>query len=305
MPAGIIVFGQVFPIGLDGFENIHIDAAFHDLVLVRVVRHIDRRNLTRFQEEDIIVTFGFPDRCIVIGKFNRAAGTLISDSRVIFILGELLINFPSGAVSCQIPDLVRKFHETVVNIIGPGNLLGQCYLSRLHRGQVKTHVKVGGACSALHIIDLHMMCGKVPENSFSFVKKLIEIGFYLSVVCLGISRPVIGFKNTAKGRRSVSALYFTRSEIDGTAHGLMDAAQIQNQLIINIKPEIIVSGKLKDNIMAPCIQSVSCLGKVCRHFHTEKVVGLGFWNFMEAFAVTRVIFRKTIGSDIGRIPVYL
>ena len=42
------------------------------------------------------------------------------------------------------------------------------------------------------------------------------------------------------------------------------AAQIQNQLLIHIKPEIIISGKLKDDIMAPVINTVRSLGKAGR-----------------------------------------
>ena len=79
-------------------------------------------------------------------------------------------------------------------------------------------------------------------------------------------------KDLIKRRVAPGALHFTCSEVYRTRHGRVYTAEIKNQLPINIKPEVIVTGEFKDNIMSPGIQAVCSLCKAGLHFHSKEIV---------------------------------
>ena len=85
----------------------------------------------------------------------------------------------------------------------------------------------------------------------------------------------------------------------------MNASQVQNQLIINIQPEIVVPGELKDDVVSPRVQAVFGLGKVRGHLHAEEIICCRFGNLMKTFPIARVIFRKRYFVQIHRIAVHL
>ena len=58
-------------------------------------------------------------------------------------------------------------------------------------------------------------------------------------------------------------------EVNTAGNGAVNAAQVDDQLTVHVEPEIIVSGKFKDNVVSPLVQSVRGLGKGCAQFHSE------------------------------------
>ena len=71
----------------------------------------------------------------------------------------------------------------------------------------------------------------------------------------------------------------------------MNTSQINNQFIINIKPEVIISCEFEDNIMSPCILSVRCLGEISLQFHCIIIIRFCS-NSIQFFILPRIIIRK-------------
>ena len=67
----------------------------------------------------------------------------------------------------------------------------------------------------------------------------------------------------------------------------MNAAKVDNQLIIEIEPEIIVSGELEDHVMSPCVTAVGSLEKAGGYLHAEIVIRLS--DIIKLFVDTRII----------------
>ena len=106
-------------------------------------------------------------------------------------------------------------------------------------------------------------------------------------------------------RRSVPSRHYSRPEVDGAGHRLVNAAQVQHQFIIDIEPEIVVSGEFEDDVMSPGVKSVRGLGEVRGHLHTEEIVCLRARDLVKSFSVARIIFRKRGSRNRRLISIHV
>ena len=54
-------------------------------------------------------------------------------------------------------DLIGKLRKRRLGFVNSGQFLAQLNRTRLYRGQVKAHMKIGRAAASLHIEDIHFM----------------------------------------------------------------------------------------------------------------------------------------------------
>ena len=168
-------------------------------------------------------------------------------------------------------------------------------------------MKVGCTRTALHIKYLHCMLGIVLENIFIFsvfffFKVIIQICYFrrlepcskifirfshiLWIVCF-----ILFLKTLCK---QLTQIYWTLpfnldhtcSEINLTLKRRVNTAKVYNQLAVNIKPEIVITRKLKDDIVTPVIKTARGLYKLGFHFHTKTVIGGS--HIIQFFVLSRV-----------------
>ena len=118
-------------------------------------------------------------------------------------------------------------------------------------------------------------------------------------ICLGIFRTsspgyeVIVEKVFERCRHSVDS-HVSGAEVHTAGNRTVDSAQVDHQLAVHIEPEVIVSGKLEDNIMPPVVQSVRGLGEAGFGLH-GKIVIRRFTvviNRIQVLIFSRITVRK-------------
>ena len=168
----------------------------------------------------------------------------------------------AGIIFGLVIDLIRELYGGVVRVLRAREFFAQYHSAGLDSCEVKSHVQVGRAGSALHVKHLHIVVRIVFEDvipAFTQCKFLCEQ--LLNLRFRYTSRLVVISENIVKCGVSSAALHFAGPEVDRSCHRAVHAAQINDQLSVHIEPEIIVSGEFEDDVVAPCIQSVGSLRK--------------------------------------------
>ena len=98
-------------------------------------------------------------------------------------------------------------------------------------------------------------------------------------VGLGISRAASALNDVVVEKISEGCRYsvdphISGAEVDAARNGTVDSAQVDHQLTVHIEPEVIVSGELEDDVMAPVVQSVRGLGEAGLGLHGKIVIRL-------------------------------
>ena len=194
---------------------------------------------------------------------------------------------------------VERIRALTAYSFGDDNVSGR------NRRNVEAHMQVGGVSAALHIEHLHLVSGIILKDVFALGKILGQIFVNLLLRRVVMLFPVVFGENLTESGMchfSVNAgsvfikVNVTGTEVDGTHLGRVNTAEIKNQLIINIQPEVIVTGELKDDVMSPSIQSGRRLYERRLHFHTEVVVcfsaGVFRLNEMKLFVFSGIGLRQ-------------
>ena len=278
-----LIIHSIFPRSLTGkpdiiridlIVNLRVYPAFHDLILDRVIRHIDDDCLAGVQKKHIFV-FPSAHRGIFLHKFDRDTCILISniDLVVRFILFAKQMKF--FIVWQLIINLICIFRQFIVLLLCARNLFVQNYLPWFNRREIKPHMEIRRACAALHIENLHGMGGVIFKHILSvFVlfKNTVEVIVYLLGRRTPITFLVILLKNFIKRCRIAVYIDLTRPVVDRTRQSTVDTAQVNHQFAVHIEPKIVITGKFVNDVVPPGIQSAGRLNESCLDFHTEIVV---------------------------------
>ena len=69
-------------------------------------------------------------------------------------------------------------------------------------------------------------------------------------------------------------LYFSCGIVYRTIKCTVNTTKIYDEFTVNVKPEIVVSGKFIDNVVSPVIKTIRCLDKGRLKFNTELIIGI-------------------------------
>ncbi len=134
-------------------------------------------------------------------------------------------------------------------------------------------MEVGGACAPLQVKDLHGVGRIILENILAvgiLCKNAFHIGLGLPV-CMAAALVVV-VKEVAQGRAFSVDHDLAGPVVDRAGQGVVDAAQVDDQLAVHIEPEIVVSGELIDDVVAPVVQAVRCLGEGGIDLHAQVII---------------------------------
>ena len=134
-------------------------------------------------------------------------------------------------------------------------------------------MQIGCAGTSFHVENSHGMSGVILENILTFfilIKQFTDFFGYLSF-CQP-ARAIILFKYPLQCFFLAVYFYLTGTEVDISCQSRVDSAKINYKLAVNIKPEIIITGELKNDIVSPCIESADRLYKRCLEFHSVVVI---------------------------------
>ena len=134
-------------------------------------------------------------------------------------------------------------------------------------------MKVGGAGAALQVEHPHGMAGVILEDiRDGFLLFAVDNnGFHLEdalqpvlkilfqVLFPGVLCSVGCFKALFKGEWRSVFDNFACSEVHVAVQGGVDTAQVKHQDIVHIQPEVVVTGELEDQVVAPGVQSARAL----------------------------------------------
>ena len=85
----------------------------------------------------------------------------------------------------------------------------------------------------------------------------------------------------------------------------MNTTQIQHQFAVNVEPEVIVAGKLEDDVVSPVIHAIRRLSEYGGKLHAVVIVGIILRNRIQWLSLARVCVRKLIASNIAKISDYI
>ena len=270
-------------------ENIGVDAALDDLILGHVVRESDLCRFAGFEEDYIIICNAADYLTVFI--LHRFDGAFISDV-ILLVIIEVV------GYSCRIliADLVGELRHD--GILRARKFFGQLHCFFLHGSEIEPHPQVRSACASLHVESFHSVCAIVLEDIArpSFNDPLYK---YSIDICLSIFRTsspgyeVIVEKIFERCRYSVDS-HVSGAEVHTAGNRTVDSAQVDHQLAVHIEPEVIVSGKLEDNVMPPVVQSVRGLGEAGFRLHSKKVIRFLpiILHGIEVFILSRIAVRK-------------
>ena len=179
--------------------------------------------------------------------------------------------------------------------------------ARFDRRQVEAHVEVRGVGAAFHIQHLQMMGGVVLEDILASAvqrEDLVQIFVDLSVARVRVRLAISQIEQGSQGRiRFAVDLYHTGGKVHAAVRCIMLAADIQHQYAVDVKPEIVVSGKLENDVMAPVVLTARALHEGSRHLHAEMPVDkclaiLGQRDAVQIFVVSGIERMQTCAVDI-------
>ena len=240
---------------------------------------------------------------------HRLAGGFVEHFNHIFIAFSRL----DLSVHARVPrrhspeDLVRELDACVLLLVGPLDVLLQLDGARFDRRQVEAHVEVRGVGAAFHIQHLQMMGGVVLEDILALSvqrEDLVQIFVDLSVVRVRVRLAISQIEQVSHGRIQFAGdLYHTGGKVHAAVRCIMLAADIQHQYAVDVKPEVVVSGKLEDDVMAPVVLTARALHEGSRHLHAEMPVDkclaiLGQRDAVQIFVVSGIERMQTCAVDI-------
>ena len=248
-------------------ENIGVDAALDDFILGHAVRESDLCRFTGFEEEYILICNAADYLTVFI--LHRFDGAFVSD-----VIHLVIIEVVGYSCRILIADLVGELRHD--GILRAREFFGQLHCFLLHGSEIEPHPQVRSTCAALHVESFHCVRAVVVEDITrpSFNDPLYK---YSIDICLGIFRTsspgyeVIVEKVFERCRHSVDS-HVSGAEVHTAGDRTVDSAQVDHQLAVHIEPEVIVSGKLEDNIMPPVVQSVRGLGEAGFRLHSKIVI---------------------------------
>ena len=255
------------PVGRHLIIEIGIDTAFHKVVFRGLVWQLNGSDLSGGKEIDLLVGYSID---FVRGFIrNRITRYGVLDGRIISRAPPCPDKYMG--VRILVPDLER---EGRTDRIGSADFLFQLDFSVHIRCQIKAHMQIGSTGAAFHVEHLHRMSGVVLEDRSAILEETVQIFVHLCVRSTGMLFQISFFIQRPQGRLLSVDIHVPRTEVDAAITGRMNTAQIQNQLPVNIQPEVIVSGELEDQVVPPGIQPAGTLHEVGIHFHTEVMVDI-------------------------------
>ena len=236
--------------------------------------------------------------------FHRLAGGFVEHLNIFIIaFSRLDLSVLARGVGRHSPeDLVRELDACVLLLVGPLDVLLQLDGARFDRRQVEAHVEVRGVGAAFHIQHLQMMGGVVLEDILASAvqrEDLVQIFVDLSVARVRVRLAISQIEQVSHGRiRFAGDLYHTGGKVHAAVRCIMLAADIQHQYAVDVKPEVVVSGKLEDDVMAPVVLTARALHEGSRHLHAEMPVDIGQRDAVQIFVVSGIERMQTCAVDI-------
>ena len=290
------------------YRSVH--TAFDEFVPVSILGEVDHRRLAGFEQEYILVCdssylhrsfernqfFGPLIYRIYLSGQIRVLRRLFQKDRIVILLYDavailakrvcaVLILFVFNGL---IPDLIRVLDQLVRSIVRAFELFGQLYGTGLNGSQVKAHPQVGRARAALHVEHLHLMRGVIIEHMDRFAVHYFGHEELINFGNVQPARRVILPEDFIERSRGAVADHFTRPEVHRAANGAVDTAQIQHKLAVDVEPEVVVAGKLEDDVVSPVVHAVRRLGKHGGKFHAKIVISLFLRDRVQRLALARV-----------------
>ena len=304
-----------------------VKIAFPDKVFRCVIREADIRHLPRRQEEHIVISLPaaliFHRRTRAFIGDGRHAGVLIAYLAALARNLRARYGSPLAVFRVVVPDLIAEVGAGVILFVGAADRLFEQQLAVGRRGQIEAHMQVGHTRAALHIQHFHGMGGKVLEYRAAgavLVEDPVEVSLHVIIGRFRMPSAIVFFKELAQRYCShkcrISAdkigpsqgilLVFNpcylfirwvfygnrddaRTEVDGSRQRGVDTAEVKHPYAVHIQPHIVVAGKLKDNIVAPVVETIRRLDESCFHLHTEEVLRFRKRNGQQRFTVAGII----------------
>ena len=290
------------------YRSVH--TAFDEFVPVCILGEVDHCRIACFEKEYILICdpsylHGFLERDQFFGPLIyriylsgqiRVLRRLFQKDRIVILLYDavailakrvcaVLILFVFNGL---IPDLIRVLDQLVRSIVRAFELFGQFYRAGLYGSQVETHPQVGRARAALHVEHLHLMRGVIVEHMDRFAVHYFGHEELVNFGNVQPARRVILPEDFIERSRGAVADHFTRPEVHRAANGAVDTAQIQHKLAVDVEPEVVVAGKLEDDVVSPVVHAVRRLGKHGGKFHAKIVISLILRDRIQRLALARV-----------------
>ena len=173
--------------------------------------------------------------------------------------------------SCTIFKFESKIRLFVDRFIGTsfGDLLRYSQIAGRNGGQVKANLAVRAACTTLQIEVIETVCGVIAETIVTIAvlhKQIVQL-----LCCISCFH-----KTVIQGSGFLCCLPFvndnlTSSKINFTGCLVVDATHIQNQHTIYKQPDIIITSKTENHVLAADF-SFCRLGKVKVDGHAEMII---------------------------------
>ena len=115
----------------------------------------------------------------------------------------------------------------------------------------------------------NIACSSADDSFHEFA---VDIGLGISRAASPLNKVIV--EKISEGCRYSVDPHISGAEVDTSRNGAVDSAQVDDQLAVHIEPEVIVSGELEDDVMAPVVQSVRGLGEAGLGLHGKIVIRL-------------------------------
>ena len=153
-------------------------------------------------------------------------------------------------------------------------------MSGRNRRDIEAHMQVRSVSAALHIEHLHSVGGIILEDVAVEVFGQILVDLFIGgsgiltlvIIVEDLSQSGMHHIFTVNAGSVSIKVNVAGTEVDCTHLGGVNAAEVKNQLTVNIQPEVVVTGELEDDIVSPCVQTGRRLYERRLHLHTEVVV---------------------------------
>ena len=309
-------------VGLDLVKDRSIDAAFDDIVFDGLVAAMEGylRRISRLQEEDVRICHAVDLICLLIGhRFVAALEVDVHHLHVVHRADDLRRE-PRKAFDAALflpPDLVGEGKAGIGHLARAGDLLTQIHSGFLPGGQIEAHMEVRGIGAPLHVEHRHSVARIVPKNIipvFDHEYPIIadQVRFHFLIRTVGMVIPVSRLEPVLQRLVFVVAVAgdLAVGEVHPGAHGGVDAAQIQHQHAVHEQPEVVVSGELEYDVVAPVVLAVGALRKVGLQLHAEVEVDAvrspihgAVRDRVQHFVVPGIQGIQLLAVDVIRVPI--
>ena len=211
------------------------------------------------------------------------------------------------SLSVVVVDLERELHAGVILLVRPGDFLAKQNLTWRHRSEIETHAEVRRAGASLHVEDTDRVGGVVFKNVADLTvycfggENSVEVCRHLRIIELKVILSSVVLSEQFVQSRIGSVNYdFAGTVVDRSCQRFVDAAQIDDQLSVNIQPEIVVANELKDNIVTPGVISVRRHHEVSFDLHAEVMI-VRLIESVQRLVFARIVVRQRMCKDIRQI----